>query len=46
MRAVGPIVLTMLGDMFTLHERAKMQSLLCRCLGRVPAWLDRRLAGC
>jgi MFS family permease len=31
--AVGPIVLTMLGDMFTLQERARMQSLFSAVWG-------------
>ncbi len=31
--AVGPIVLTMLGDLFTLHERAKVQSLFSAVWG-------------
>jgi EmrB/QacA subfamily drug resistance transporter len=31
--AVGPIVLTMLGDLFTLHERARVQSLFSAVWG-------------
>src|SRR6516225_5012799 len=31
--AVGPIVLTMLGDMFTLHERARVQGLFSAVWG-------------
>ena len=31
--AVGPIVLTMLGDLFTLHERAQVQGLFSAVWG-------------
>ena len=42
--AVGPIVITMLGDLFTLHERARVQGLFSAVWGLSSVAGQRRLA--
>ncbi len=44
--AIGPIVLTMIGDMFTLKERARSSSRSSAPCGASPASPGRRWAAC